>query len=193
MVGTTGDGGRAVCAGGGPLRVAGCWRRGVENAASAIWLLAPRTRKDRIQRRLRVALEDAKHATTAAQLIGDPPIALREMKADIQAVATRAGVAITGMGNLTTQSVIQDAGASFAMGANEAEFTWRALSAAAHGETWAIKSLPTHEVLGDPSGPIVTTRVTLDIVQIRFWAQRAMLLLDQAERLYAVRSGRHHN
>jgi hypothetical protein len=102
-------------------------RGAAENAATAIWLLAPRSRAERLTRRVRLALQDAMHADDVLRLTGR-----------------------------------------------------RACSGIAHGDTWALSSLPTHEVLNDSTAAVLNTRVTLDISQLAAWTRRAVRLIEEA-------------
>jgi hypothetical protein len=65
----------------------------LENACAAVWLLQPPQRKDRLTRRLRLAIADIRNGEQARQLIGQAgPRTEQERIDQIRAIASRAGI-----------------------------------------------------------------------------------------------------
>jgi HAMP domain-containing protein len=167
-------------------------RGAVENAATAIWLLAPTSRAERLTRRVRLGLADARHADDVLRLMGRTADRVAQALVDLAPIAAKANFVLPAKGgSLPASEVVGEAGASFDLGAEDALLVWRACSGIAHGDTWALSSLPTHEVLNDPSAAVLNTRVTLDISQLAGWTRRAVRMIEEAQRLYAVRRVNH--
>ena len=167
-------------------------RGAIENAATAIWLLAPATRGERLTRRVRLGLQDARHADDVLKLMGRTPERVAQALVDLAPIADKANFVLPPKGgSLPASEIVREAGASFDLGADDALLVWRACSGIAHGDTWALTSLPTHEVLNDPADAVLNTRVTLDISQLAGWTRRAVRLIEEAQRLYAARRLNH--
>lgn len=73
-------------------------RSGLENAATAVWLLAPQDPQERRLRRLRLALADAKDAVEVFDMVKQPTRSLVERRADIVRIAARSGIVETALG-----------------------------------------------------------------------------------------------
>jgi len=167
-------------------------RGAVENAATAVWLLAPSERPERLERRVRLQLQDAKYADEINKLMDRTPDHLQRALVALEPIAEKAKYVMPrNGGSVPPSEVVRDAGASFDLGANGAMLTWRACSGIAHGDNWALVSLPSHEILNDPAGDIVNTRVTLDVGQLAAWTSNAVRMIEEARRLYALRRANH--
>jgi hypothetical protein len=167
-------------------------RGAVENAATAVWLLAPTERAERLTRRVRLQLQDAIHADEINKLMKREPDHLTRALIDLAPVAAKANFVLPRKGGSVPPSeVVRKAGASFDLGADAAMLMWRACSGIAHGDTWAMVSLPSHEILNDPAGAIVNSRVTLDVGQLPARTSNALRMIEEARRLYALRRANH--
>jgi hypothetical protein len=141
-------------------------RAALENSSTAVWLLGPSSRDERILRRLRLAWADSLDLESAAQQIGQqPPLSRAGWKAKLEAVAQARGMTglqvavITGRPPSYT-SIVESAG-------NEARidgltgdaslFCWRVASGIAHARLWAsLSSVLDRTDLPGASSPAAT-------------------------------------
>lgn len=117
-------------------------RAALENAAWAIWQVGPADRDERLRRRLRSILSSERHRAEVIALKGEPVDV--ERIAGIQAIADR--LQLGALKAVPSKAVVvyadQRRGTS-----RQVEGLWRALSGVAHGDTWAIHSVPVVDVL----------------------------------------------
>jgi hypothetical protein len=136
-------------------------RAALENSATAVWLLAPANRNERVLRRLRLQWADALDGEVACHVTGIAAQLSRDgWKGKLQAVARARGLpdkqvqAVTG--RPVTYSGIVKAAGDEARGSDltgqDALFCWMLSSGIAHAKTWAVLSsvLDRVEVPGVP-------------------------------------------
>jgi hypothetical protein len=136
-------------------------RAALENSATAVWLLAPANRNERVLRRLRLQWGDALDGEVAQQVVGATARLSRDgWKDKLQAIARARGLpdekvqAVTG--RPVSYSGIVKAAGDEAQGSNltgqDALFCWMLSSGIAHAKTWAVLSsvLDRVEVPGVP-------------------------------------------
>ena len=135
-------------------------RGALENAAAAVWLLAPKNRTERILRRLRWQMEDAHNGVKAAGLINVPTALSRdEWKSKLADVARACGVPEETAGKAVNEparfgTIVKEAGDAV-QGLGNAQFYWMVTSGIAHAQTWAVLSaLERVEVPGAPAGSV---------------------------------------
>jgi hypothetical protein len=111
-------------------------RAGFENAATAVWLLSPAQRKERILRRLRLGAANVRHADAMGSLVGSPPKrTVDERLVELRRVAATCGVperdAVKKPGH---EEVVRAAGEATALGGDLAVVLWKGCSGLAHGD-----------------------------------------------------------
>jgi hypothetical protein len=166
-------------------------RAAMENAATAVWLLEPSQRAERLRRRLKLANHEAWEAGQAHKLL---PAALLEGKrsaqermAEIRALAIRLGLNPDDVaGRLSHEKLVRAAGEATEHGADRSAFVWRLCSGFAHGRYWASLSTLQHEVLAE-HGNVLNVRLTNDVDQVLTVAQFPVVFTDRALRLYEKR------
>lgn len=166
--------------------------RGVlENAARAVWLLAPDSQPDRILRRLRLHADNLRNSDKAAIAMGTTAPKPLPVRLDrIREIADLAGVdgrsAIGRVGNI---EIIQAAGEYIAGdgGGRHTEALWRACSGAAHGDVWAGLSLHDKRVVS-ATGKVNTIQMTAGTELLTKFVTETFAVLHVAFRLLD-----HHN
>jgi hypothetical protein len=136
-------------------------RAALENSATAVWLLAPANRNERVLRRLRLQWADALDGEVAHQVVGAAPRLSRDgWKGKLQAVARARGLpdeqvqAVTGR-PVSYSGIVKAAGDEAQdsdLTGQDALFCWMLSSGIAHAKTWAVLSsvLDRVEVPGVP-------------------------------------------
>jgi hypothetical protein len=164
-------------------------RAAIENSAAAVWLLSPRSRADRITRRLRYASTDIKGGEEVKRLIGHVgPRSEAERFAEIRAVAAAAQInADIAAAPIYFRSIVEAAGNETEFGGNLLRLLWHMGSGIAHGDLWATISVPdTVELAGAPSG-MRHLRVSAGMDGLFFMTLAAMTLTAKGWDLYDQR------
>jgi hypothetical protein len=138
-------------------------RAALENAATAVWLLGPANRNERVLRRLRLAWADYRDRDYADQLFGsvsDPTVADR--KSELQGIARTRGLTVEQVAQVaatpvTFSSIVRTATQEsqfLRLDERTAMFCWMAASGVAHARHWAVMSpaLERVDVPGAPAG-----------------------------------------
>ncbi|MGH3648782.1 MAG: hypothetical protein ACRDTM_16605, partial [Micromonosporaceae bacterium] len=125
-------------------------RAALENAATAVWLLAPRTRTPRILRRLQLAALDCRNSNSIQTVMGHTPRrTLQDRLADLRTLAAARGLDPR---EATTWSgwgeILKAAGDRTDVGATLAVVIWKACSGIAHGDFWATISVSERAEIG---------------------------------------------
>jgi hypothetical protein len=147
-------------------------RASIETASSAVWLLEPTSRSERVLRSLRVGVGDAIDGDRVATELGLPvnrPLA--ERRAQVDTLARRVGH--VGVVRPATSTEIVRAASAAAGSALDVLAAWRTCSGFAHGRVWAMLSvLDREEQLPGSSSGDVLLKVTssLDRVLWPAWA-----------------------
>ena len=115
-------------------------RGALENACGAVWLLRPDQGKDRLARRLRLALADVRNGEQVKQLTGQPgPRSQQERINQIHDIASLAGLGTEALkGNAAYSEIVKavDAG----MPGSLILVAWKVGSGFAHGDWWTTLS-----------------------------------------------------
>jgi hypothetical protein len=117
-------------------------RSGLENAATAVWLLAPQQPRERRLRRLRLALADAKDAVEVFDMVKLPTRSLAERRADVVSIAARSGIEEPALGTRQPGFEAIVRAASHHVGDGDLhQLVWKGCSGLAHGRQWATVAL----------------------------------------------------
>ena len=138
-------------------------RAALENAALAVWLLAPANRNERVLRRLRLQWADFHDGDYANHLFEDEPTpSLDDRRSELQAIARKRGltdeqVALVAARPVTFSSIVRAAtreSGFLHLDERTAMFCWMAASGTAHARQWAVLSpaLQRVKVPGAPEG-----------------------------------------
>jgi hypothetical protein len=170
-------------------------RAAIEAGSSAIWMLGPAVRRDRVLRRLQLAVVDARdgdQATQGAGLAANRPLPERiNQLRDIARLAGLATMPDDGRPPSVT-SMIKAADLTVATPLSILT-AWQVCSGIAHGRMWARLSLLLREEVGRELGSdIGQFRMTSDLSRL-VWALNCGLKVTQhAGVLYQQRATKHH-
>jgi len=165
-------------------------RAALENACTAVWLLAPANRSERILRRLRLVAKDIKGGEEAKRLVGSTgPRSESERLDEVRALARRRGIdehdAVRSIGYA---KIVETAGDTSPAGKVPYLLTWRMCSAIAHGDLWATLNVVSREELpGSPPG-LAHLRITANVQTLLYAVAFAVKMTSVGWRLYDERS-----
>jgi hypothetical protein len=166
-------------------------RAATENAATAVWLLAPRRRSERLQRRLRLAHNEAREAGEVEKLI--PPErhgkrSAQERIDEIRSLASALGLDLSYVcGRFSYENIVKDAGETALLGADLSALLWRLGAGFSHGRYWASFSMLERQEVATDAADVVNVRLTTSVDQVMTVAQAPFLLTDKAVALYEQR------
>ncbi|MEV5301124.1 hypothetical protein [Amycolatopsis methanolica] len=138
-------------------------RAALENSATAVWLLAPPNRNERVSRRLRLQWADACDAERAAALTGaEGRLSRADWKDKLEGIGRTAGLSEDQVRGVTKYratfgSIVETAGdETRGLKGQDALFCWMLASGIAHARLWAVLSsvLDRAEVPGAADGHV---------------------------------------
>lgn len=164
-------------------------RGAMENAARAIWLLAPEQRPGRVLRRLRLQAGNVIQSDALCEVGGLPR---KKPKADrlkrVEEIAQRWNISPeAAVKPPSNREIVRAAGEYIAGAAGHAEVVWRACSAAAHGDTWAVLSLHDREEASRVND-VVTLRTTASTNVLTTMVVEAVAVIKSAFLLRDIRN-----
>lgn len=177
-------------------------RAALENAATAVWLLEPSQRPERLRRRLKLGYHDAWEASKLHELL--PAKALegkrsaQERMGEIRALAVRLGLDPNDVaGRLSYEKIIRAAAKStFHDGEKStpdrmpqehtAALVWRLYSGFAHGKDWASFSWLEHQIVRTEAG-VHTLRLSGSVQRLVLVASYPLAMTSRALELYEKR------
>jgi hypothetical protein len=117
-------------------------RSAMENAATAVWLLEPRQRGERLRRRLKLAHDEAKEAGQVHKLFPAEVMAgkrpAQERVVEIRSLAIHLGLDPDDVvGRFSYEKVVRMAGEATRLGVDLSALVWRLGRGFAHGRYWA--------------------------------------------------------
>jgi hypothetical protein len=138
-------------------------RAALENAAVAVWVLAPANRSERVLRRLRLQWADFQDGDYANRLFtAEPSPSLADRRTELEGIARKRGltdeqVAQIAARRITFSSIVRTAAREdgfLHFDERAAMFCWMATSGIAHARQWAVLSpaLQRVKVPGAPEG-----------------------------------------
>jgi len=169
-------------------------RGGIDNAATAVWLLAPDDQAERLFRRLHLAYQDANESGEAVALLGPKaPQGARTAevrKQEITDLSKRLGVNRNGaVGARWTgyEKIVLSAASEVPnLDPKLAAYLWRACSGFAHGRQWASLQLLDREERPRSPG-VASVRFSSSAEQILLTSGIALRIADHALALYDKR------
>ncbi|MFY1673680.1 hypothetical protein ACN27G_27600 [Plantactinospora sp. WMMB334] len=165
-------------------------RGAMENASTAVWLLAPASRSERVLRRLRLAAVDIHNGEKIKNLIGSVgPRSPEERREQIRDLAQRSSLdPKRALNRPGYGEIVASAGGHAPMGETIASLIWGICSAVAHGDFWSTVAVAAHDELpGAPAG-IAHLRVTVNVERLFFSTFFALKMTEHAWRLFDERS-----
>lgn len=173
-------------------------RAALENAATAVWLLAPRSRDERVLRLLRLQWADSRESENAQRLFGaEPKLSRAEWTAKLERVATTRGLSPQQVADVTGKwpgwkEIVDKAGTEGReLSGRDSVFLWMLASGIAHGHLWAVLSPLLERVETVASGDLVTLRLSASDKAVVLMASVATLMMFEGFRLVDERSQNH--
>jgi hypothetical protein len=172
-------------------------RGALENAAVAVWLLAPANRIERVTRRLRWHWVSEKYGVETAELIGARQgLTLDERKTKIETVARSCGMTEDQVREATTSAsfrlIVKSAGdEGRGLDGKTVKLCWMAESGIAHAQSWAVIALLKRvEVRAASEGIVGLQMSASDNFLLLSWAVAARMI-SEGWRLLDERSKNH--
>lgn len=173
-------------------------RAAIENAATAVWLLSPKSRDERVLRALRLQWADLGDRDKALNLIGvTPTVSRAEYKERLEAVARRHGLDSDQVRRVTsdrtTYTSILKAAAEHIddVPAEYVPFVWMASSGIAHARQWAVLAMSDIEKTAPAKDDILQIKTTTSDKSLIIAATAAALMVDKGWRLFDERRQAH--
>jgi hypothetical protein len=168
-------------------------RAAIEAGAVAVWLLAPKTRDERIHRRLVLATQNACDADAVLKTMGKAS-PLTDRLNDIRKIAARRPMLHPdrivsrppGIGR-----IIGEAGSAFELGSDAALACWQACSGITHSRQWASMTMLDREELNRVAN-VINLRLTASFSNVLSVTAIAVAFSIEARRLFALRGEKHH-
>jgi hypothetical protein len=171
-------------------------RAALENAATAVWLLAPVNRDERVFRLLRLEWADAWDEAQAMELMG----ATHERdkrKAALQALARDRGMSQERISQVAARSVgwgeiVATAGDEARdLTGMRAKWAWMICSGLAHARRWAALGFLRRELSPGATDDLVGVKLSATEQQVAVMANIAVRMLAEAWRLFDERRRSH--
>lgn len=166
-------------------------RGAFENACTAVWLLAPSRREERVTRRLQLVVADARNASRVHELVGHVPAkTLEERLAQVREIAACAPGVDPGQAvrRVTTTDIVKQACEAAPGRSATHQLVWNLCSGAAHGDLWSMLTLADKvELPGGPPG-IARLRVSANMSRLHLITFFAASMIDLGWRLFEQRS-----
>ncbi|GAA2650343.1 hypothetical protein GCM10010400_01630 [Streptomyces aculeolatus] len=169
----------------------------LENAARAVWMLAPPARPERVQRRIVLEWNEVQQsAKTVALLGGRLTPSLDTRKAQLTAMLTAVGATPEEAAAFLKarpgySEMVREAGALTVVKSDPAEAAWKGCSSMAHGDFRGTLSMSDLEIVRT-EGTTAITRMTGSAKIMQWAAEAAVSILNHAFDLYKQRASRHH-
>lgn len=168
-------------------------RAALENAAAAVWLVAPAGRPERLTRRLRLemkSLQEMQRFFRVADIPGSDEVQRRQDR--VFGLADTTGIDHAELtAHLTITEVLKEAekvaGLRDDNGQHLAVIFWRICSALAHGDKWVLPLLDL-EVMGSFGPGVHNVRVSAPVPLFTAGVHASLALVHTARQLYEQRA-----
>lgn len=158
-----------------------------ENACSAVWMLQPARRTERLARRLRFGVNDINHGEEAAHLTRqEGPKTKAERITQVRQIAAQCGVAEDlAVKTASYKEIVNAAGD----GHDWNLLAWKLCSGIAHGDLWATKAAMEMAPIPSHAAPDVGTfAVSANIRLLIMMAAVAVKMTERGWQLFDARS-----
>ncbi|MFB7124287.1 hypothetical protein [Kitasatospora sp. NPDC056273] len=160
-------------------------RAALENAARAVWLLGPASRRERVHRCLRMHLADLKSSTAKIELLGHTLEGGQERQERIKSLLRTVGIPEGELSNGKLKmpgygGIVRAAGTHIPAGGERAELVWSACSSLAHGDLHGTLTVLDRETMatdgdvswirftGSTKAALVITKMAIDMTESAF-------------------------
>jgi hypothetical protein len=161
----------------------------IENAAAALWLLAPIPRGDRVLRRLQLAANDIRSNEAVRALTNSPGRKTKEQRLDeVRAIAIARGLdPKSALQAPSYEKIVRTAGEATGVGADLAVVLWRSCSGLAHGDVWASLAVPAREGLAMATAGMANLHLSPNVEALLCTIVAGKILVREAMALYEQR------
>lgn len=166
----------------------------LENASIAVWLLAAKTRHERVLRLLRLVWADANDRIQALGLVGGKPSGTRnEIKNELQQTARDQGLTGQQVSQVagrapTWTSIVESAGdGARSLSGRRALRAWTLCSGITHGRQWASLSVLDHYEPPIEDGDVVHLKLKASAEWIAVIVNIASVMVTEGWRLFDER------
>jgi hypothetical protein len=170
-------------------------RSATENAATAVWLLAPAQRTERLTRCLRLARHEAWESSEVAKLL--PPKVIQGKRSakeridEIRDLAATLGLNVdTICSKVYYEGVVKQAGEATNLGADLSALLWRLGSGFDHGRYWASFGFLPYKATASDVSDVLNVRLSTTADQVLMVAQVPFLFTAKALQLFEDRRRR---
>lgn len=162
-------------------------RSAIENGATAVWLLAPTSRPERVKRRLQLLTSDAYNAEKLRKAMPNWKVN-SSLTDDLKAIADIAKEHEIGKPErLQMTEIVRLAGDEVKERGISVEGGWQITSGITHGQIWAIHTLLTREI-EDDAGDVVDALVKAGVRQVVWGVECARLVIQHGHDLLMRRA-----
>jgi len=162
-------------------------RATVENAATAVYILGPSNRNERLTRRLRLYIQDGRYIDGINDALGkNKPRKVDERLAKMAAIITARGLDAAVIKSKIGYGEIVGQAAEFVdRTPGQAKAMWQILSGLTHGQMWATLAVTDHETLSmQINDRALNNRVTSSVAKYAGFCATACVWVRAAFRLY---------
>jgi hypothetical protein len=160
-------------------------RGALENACSAVWVLQPTSRHERVMRRLRIAVSDIQHGEKAWELTGaERQRSESERLTEVADIAKRADLTEKVKGVNYTE-IVRDVGEP--PNPMATAFSWRLCSGFAHGDLWPTLSAAERVELPGALPGMASFAISADLQMLLRVTMVAVILVKRGWALYDQR------
>jgi hypothetical protein len=164
-------------------------RAAIENASTAVWLLAPTSRDERVLRRLRLADADFVNMEKLADLLGATPVRTLDQKRDkLRKIAAKRKIAedLFIKKRPGYEEIVGLAGDATAVSGKVGKVVWKSGSAVAHGDMSTVLALLERSTLGQTRN-IVSASAEAPVETLALMTSISVAIADKAITLYDSR------
>lgn len=183
-------------------------RGAIENAARAVWLIAPANRMTRVTRRLALEAANMRHAYALRDLCGaHHPRPKEQREKQLKGILLKAGLPVQMESGRTRQwaedaavkralrspqysEIVRGAGELTGIGGSLAEFLWSGASALAHGDEFGTHGLLDRVIVGREDTNVNLVQVTGSTKFLFRIVSGAVVMLDRGFQVFKSRAVR---
>ena len=164
-------------------------RSALENACAAVWMLQPKSRAERVARRLRFAAANIENSEKAKRLIGTVgPHSKQELISELRDIGRQAGIdEADAVRRVGYGEIVQAVSSTLGLGP-VIPVSWSLCSGIAHGDFWTTLSAAERvELPGAPPG-LGSFKITANVQLLMYVTTFATQMTGHGWRLYDQRS-----
>jgi len=165
----------------------------MENAAAALWMLGPKSRNERLIRRFRWLMQDARQKDAVLSVTTKTTAAYDQRHETLLPLLAQNGLELADcVRRINFREVVREAaGYTEHLSADACEIRWRILSAMTHGDLWASMSVTDREERGEKEDGVVRLRLTSSVDRVAHFGLVVYDLLKPAYVLLDLRRKQH--